>query len=107
MADRTELAKQFMALSADRKFDEVGAMLSDDVVASNPMTGAVSGKDAVMTGMRSQPEMPGMTINWSDPTIDGDNASSIGTGLPFGPIKMTLTFNSDDKVCKIDIGMGG
>jgi len=102
-----EVAKQFMALSADRKFDEVGALLADDVVASNPMTGAVSGKDAVMAGMRSQPEMPGMTITWSDPSAEGDTVSSVGSGLPFGPIKMTLAFNADHKINKIDIGMGG
>jgi hypothetical protein len=107
LADRTELAKTFMALSADRKFDEISPMLAEDVVASNPMTGAVSGKAAVEAGMRGQPEMPGMTITWGDPVADGDNVSSVGTGLPFGPIKMTLTFNGDDKISKIDIGMGG
>ncbi|MEX2226121.1 MAG: nuclear transport factor 2 family protein [Dehalococcoidia bacterium] len=107
MADRTALAKEFMALSTDRKFDDVSKMLADDVVASNPMTGAVSGKAAVEAGMRSQPEMPGMEITWSDPQAEGDNVSSVGTGLPFGPIKMTLTFNADDKINKIDIGMGG
>jgi hypothetical protein len=106
MADRTDLAKQFMALSSDRKFDDISALLADDVVASNPMTGAVSGKDAVMAGKRSQPEMPGMTITWSDPQVEGDSASSVGTGLPFGPIKMTLGFNGDDKINKIDIAMG-
>jgi len=107
VADRIAVAKDFMALSADRKFDDISALLSDDVVASNPMTGSVSGKDAVMAGMRSQPEMPGMTITWSDPAADGDAISSVGTGLPFGPIKMTLGFNADDKINKIDIGMGG
>jgi hypothetical protein len=107
MADRLELAKTFMAASQERRFDDVSKMLAEDVVASNPMTGAVSGKAAVEAGMRSQPEMPGMEITWSDPTLDGDTVSSVGTGLPFGPIKMALTFNSDDKVSKIDIGMGG
>jgi hypothetical protein len=107
MADRTDLAKKFMALSADRKFDEISPMLADDVSATNPMAGTVSGKAAVEAGMRSQPEMPGMTITWSDPAVEGDNATSIGTGLPFGPIKMTLTFNADDKISKIDIAMGG
>jgi hypothetical protein len=82
-----EVAKQFMALSADRKFDDISGLLADDVVASNPMTG--------------------MTITWSDPSAEGDAVSSVGTGLPFGPIKMTLAFNADDKINKIDIGMGG
>jgi hypothetical protein len=107
MADRLELAKTFMAASQERRFDDVSAMLAEDVVASNPMTGAVSGKAAVEAGMRSQPEMPGMEITWSDPVVDGDTVSSVGTGLPFGPIKMTMTFNADDKVSKLDIGMGG
>ena len=107
MADKLELAKNFMQASQERRFDDVAAMLADDVVASNPMTGAVSGKASVEAGMRSQPEMPGMEITWSEPQLDGDTVSSVGTGLPFGPIKMAITFNADDKVSKIDIGMGG
>jgi SnoaL-like domain len=104
MADRTELAKTFIALSGDRKFDEAVAMLADDVMSTNPMTGTVTGKAAVEAGMRGQPG--GFTIEWAEPQADGDTVSSVGTGLPFGPIKMVLTFDAEDKINKIDIGLG-
>jgi hypothetical protein len=107
VADKIELAQKFMQLSGDRNFDGVSAMLSEDVVASNPMTGAVSGKAAVVAGMQAQPQMPGMEITWSDPKLEGDNVTSVGTGLPFGPIKITLSFNGEDQINKIDVGMGG
>jgi SnoaL-like domain len=104
VADRTELTKQFIALQNDSKFDEAVAMLSDDVTSTNPMTGTVTGKAAVEAGMRNRPA--GFTIEWAEPKADGDTVSSVGTGLPFGPIKMILNFNAEDKIDKIDIGMG-
>jgi hypothetical protein len=106
MADRSELAKKFMALQADGKTDDAIAMLADDVVASNPMTGTQTGKAAVEGGIRTQPAGGGgFTIDWQEPTVEGDTATIIGTGSPFGPIKVVIGFNGSDQVNKIDIGL--
>lgn len=106
MADRKALAQQFMQLQQDRKIDEAAAMLADDVTASNPMTGVQTGKANVEAGMRSQPAGGGgFTIEWQEPTEEGDVVSIVGTGSPFGPIKIQIGFNESDKVNKIDIGL--
>ena len=106
MADRIELARQYMDLQRDNKIDEAIAMLAEDVSLTNPMTGTVTGKSAVETAIRSQPRADGMNIEWSEPELNGDTVSTVGTGLPFGPIKVALSFNGEDKINKIDIGLG-
>ena len=106
MANRSDLAKQFMSLQADGKTDDAIAMLADDVVASNPMTGTQTGKPAVEAGIRSQPAGGGgMTITWGEPAVDGDVAHGRRAGSPFGPIKIILGFNASDQINKIDIGL--
>jgi len=107
MGDRIALARQYMELQRDNKIDEAVAMLADDVSMTNPMTGTVTGKAAVEAAIRSQPRGDGgMQIQWSDPELNGDTVSTVGTGLPFGPIKIAMTFNGEDKINKIDIGLG-
>jgi hypothetical protein len=106
MGDRAEIAQKFMSLQEAGKTDDVIALLADDVVASNPMTGTQSGKPAVEAGIRSQPQGNAMGITWGAPTIDGDTATIVGTGSPFGPIKLVLGFNASDQINKIDIGLG-
>lgn len=106
MADRKALAQQFMKLQQEQKTDEAVAMLAEDVTASNPMTGVQTGKAAVEAGIRSQPAGGGgFTIDWQEPTEEGDTVSIIGTGSPFGPIKIQLGFNAQDQINKIDIGL--
>jgi hypothetical protein len=108
MANRGELAQQFLSLQTDGKTDDAIAMLADDVVASNPMTGMQTGKPAVEAGIRNQPAgSGGFTIDWGAPAVDGDTVSIVGTGSPFGPIKITLGFNGSDQINKLDIGLGG
>jgi hypothetical protein len=107
MASKSDLAKQFMSLTEAGKTDDVVAMLAEDVVASNPMTGTQTGKAAVEAGIRSQPAGNAMGIVWGDPTVDGDVATIVGTGSPFGPIKLVVGFNGSDQINKIDIGLGG
>ena len=107
MASRVELTRQFMELLRDGKVDEAVAMLADDVVASNPMTGTQTGKAAVEAGMRNRPAGGGAAnIQWSDPEEEGDTVKIIGTGSPFGPIKIVMGFNASDQINKFDIGMG-
>ena len=109
MADKTELAKQYMALFQDQeKQDEMLAMLADDIVMSNPMSGTISGKDALTTQMQNRPAgagAGGMDITWADPEESGDAVKIVGTGSPFGPVQVLLSFNDDDKINKIDIGL--
>ena len=107
MGDRAALATKFMSLQEEGKTDDALAMLADDVVASNPMTGTQTGKPAVEAGIRSQPAGGSMGITWGAPAVDGDIVSIVGTGSPFGPIKITMGFNGSDQINKIDIGLGG
>lgn len=107
MADRLEIAKQYMALQAAGDVDGAVALLADDVTISNPMTGTTTGKDAAAAGMRSRPgggAAPGVT--WRDPVADGDNVKIVGDGSPFGPLRILISFAADDKIKKVDIGLG-
>jgi hypothetical protein len=106
MADRGALAQKFMSLQEEGKTDDAIAMLADDVVASNPMTGTQTGKPAVEAGIRSQPGGGGMGITWGAPDVSGDTVTIVGTGSPFGPIKITMGFNGSDQINKLDIGLG-
>ena len=107
MTSKAELTSRFMALLTDAKVDEAVAMLADDVVASNPMTGTQTGKAAVEAGIRNSPGGGGAAnIQWSDPEEEGDTVKIIGTGSPFGPIKIVVGFNASDQINKFDIGLG-
>lgn len=107
MADRIELARQFMELQRDGKIDDAVQMLADDVVSENPIQGTVIGKAAVESNMRNRPGggAAGAGVQWTEPELDGDTVTTVGTGLPFGPIKISLTFNSNDKISRIGVGM--
>ncbi|MGB2694915.1 MAG: nuclear transport factor 2 family protein [Dehalococcoidia bacterium] len=108
MASRIELATEYIGYQRDQKLDEMLAMLADDVVLTNPMTGAITGKAAVEQQMRNRPAGAGsMTLSWSEPEEDGAGIKVLGSGSPFGTIKVVLEFNADDKINKIDIGLAG
>jgi hypothetical protein len=83
-------------------------MLAEDVVATNPMTGTQTGKAAVEAGIRNRPAGGGGAgdISWSEPAEDGGDIKIVGTGSPFGPIRILLGFDGSDKINKIDIGLG-
>jgi hypothetical protein len=93
-----------MQFQADQKTDESMAMLADDVVMSNPMSGTISGKAALQAAMANRPAGQ-MNINWGEPEEDGDAVKVVGTGSPFGPVKIVLGFNASDQINKIDIGL--
>ncbi len=108
MASRVELAKQYMEYQQERKTDDMMGMLTDDVVMSNPMTGTITGKEALAEQMRNRPMGGGgggMNITWSEPEDEGDNVKILGSGSPFGTIKILLSFNEADKITKIDAGL--
>lgn len=108
MASNVELAKQYMELVRERKMDEMMDLLADDVTMSNPMTGTITGKDALKQQMESQQGGGGGAmgnLTWSEPEAEGDNVKILGTGSPFGTIKIVLAFNSEGKVTKIDAGL--
>jgi SnoaL-like domain len=109
MASRVEIAKQYMDLMREQKMDEMMDALADDVTMSNPMTGTITGKDALRQQVQNRPAGGaggGMgDINWSDPEEEGDSIKILGTGSPFGTIKIVLSFNDDDKINKIDAGL--
>lgn len=108
MASRVELAQQYMDYQREQKLDEMLTMLADDVTMSNPMTGTISGKAALEQQMRNRPMGGGGAmgnISWSDPEEEGDSVKVLGTGSPFGTIKIVLGFNTDDKINKIEAGL--
>src|SRR3990172_8733515 len=101
MADRLEIAKNYMALQGAGDVDGAVALLADDVTISNPMTGTTTGKDAAAAGMRNRPAgggAPGVT--WREPVAAGGNAT------PFGPVRILISFTGDDKIQRVDIGLG-
>lgn len=107
MADRTEIAKSYMALQGAGDVDGAVALLSDDVVISNPMSGTTTGKAAAEAGMRNRPAGGAAGgITWRDPVADGDNVKIVGDGSPFGPVRILISFTGEDKISKVDIGLG-
>jgi len=107
MASRVELARQYMDYQRERKIDEMVAMLADDVVMSNPMTGTTTGKAAVEQQVRNRPMGGGggMQLTWSEPEEEGDSVKILGSGSPFGTIKVVLSFSQDDRITKIEAGL--
>jgi len=110
LASKIELTKQYMALQSEQRVDELLEMLADDVTMSNPMTGTISGKDALAEQIKNRPmggggDSPMGNITWSDPEEEGDDVKVLGTGSPFGTIKIQLGFNGDDKISKIEAGL--
>jgi hypothetical protein len=107
MASRIEIAQQYMDHFAAQRTDESLAMLSDDIVMTNPMTGTITGKAALQAQLAAAPQGGGggMNITWGAPEADGDGAKIIGTGSPFGPVKIALGFNDADLINRIDIGL--
>ncbi len=110
MASRIELVKQYMAFQSEQKLDELLELLADDVTMSNPMTGTISGKDALAEQMKNRPmggggNSPMGNVTWSDPEEEGDDVKVVGTGGSFGTLKILLGFNDDDKINKIEAGL--
>jgi hypothetical protein len=107
MASRVELAQQYMDHFAAQKTDETLAMMSDDVVMTSPMTGTTTGKAALQAQLAAAPQGGGggMNINWGSPEGDGNGVKIVGTGSPFGPVKIGLGFNDADEINRIDIGL--
>ena len=106
MASRADLTRQYMAYQQEQKLDEMLAMLADDVSMTNPMTGTIAGKAALEQQMRNSP-MQGsqMQLTWSEPEEDGNDVKVLGSGSPFGTIKVVVGFNGEDLINKIDIGL--
>ncbi len=86
------------------------AILADDVTMSSPMTGTISGKDAVSEQIKNMPigrggDSPMGNIAWQDPEAEGDDVKVLGTGSPMGTLKILLGFNDEDLVNKIELGL--
>ena len=101
---RASLAQQYLAYQRKRDVDGFLAMMSDDVEMEVPVVGTLSGKGAVEQLFRARPSAGGGELLWAEPTIEGNTISIIGAGSPFGPLRLRLTFNSDDKLSRIDLG---
>jgi hypothetical protein len=104
MGTRIDIALQYMQLLGSDKADEMLAMLADDVVMTNPMTGTTNGKAAMQAQAANRPA-GGMNISWGAPEAEGENVTIVGTGSPFGPVKVVLGFNQADLINRIDIGL--
>ncbi len=110
MATRIELTKQYMEYQRDQKYDELIEVLADDVMMSSPMTGTISGKDAVSEQIKNIPmghggDSPMGNITWQDPEAEGDDVKVLGTGSPMGTLKILLSFNDDDQINRIGMGL--
>lgn len=110
VATRIELTKQYMEFQRDQKYDELLAALADDVTISSPMTGTISGKDAVSEQIKNMPigrggDSPMGNITWQDPEAEGDDVKVLGTGSPMGTLKIQLGFNDDDLINKVEMGL--
>ena len=106
-SNRADLAKQYLAYQQAGKVDEVLAMLADDVVVSLPMVGTTSGKAAVEKQFRARPMGGGPALKWSEPEEGGDSVRVVGSGSPFGDIRVVFTFNADGKISNVDVGLAG
>jgi hypothetical protein len=104
---RAGIAKRYLDLQHERKFDELLELLADDVSVTLPMAGTVKGKQAVGNQLRTrnQGDGPQHTIEWGDPQETGDTVKVIGTGSPFGPVQIVFAFNADDKIGNVDVGL--
>ena len=105
MASRIEIAQEYMRLLGGDSGDQMLAMLADDVVMTNPMTGTTNGKAAMQAQMTNRPAAGGMNITWGAPEAAGDAVKIVGTGSPFGPVQVVLGFNDAELINRIDIGL--
>jgi hypothetical protein len=106
MGSKAGLTRKFMELLRDNKVDEAVAMLADDVVASNPMTGTQTGKAAVEAAIRNRaPGAWAVNTQSSEPEEEGDTVKIVGTGSPHGPIKIIVGFNASDQINRLDTGL--
>jgi hypothetical protein len=72
------------------------------------MMGTTTGKPAIKETLQRMPAGGGAggNISWSNPVEEGDTVTTVGTGGPFGPIRIAVGFGADDKINKIDVGVG-
>lgn len=108
MADRIAIARSYMEAQNAGKIEEAVALLADDVVMSNPMTGTTTGKAAAEAGMRNRPAGGGGAgnITWREPVDADGSVKIVGDGSPFGPIRILVSFNDKDQIAKVDVGLG-
>ena len=104
MGSKIDPFRDFMTFQLEGDLDGAVAMLADDVVLTDPVTGTATGKPAVEAVIRSRPPgSSGEGMTWSEPAMEGDAVVLIGTGAPF-PIRVAVRFDSADRINKIDIG---
>lgn len=107
MADRIEIARKYLQAQRDGRVEEAVSYLADDVVLVNPMTGTVTGKAAAEQSLRNRPATgAGFTITWREPELVDGNVKIVGDGSPFGPIRILISFNDQDQITKVDVGLG-
>jgi hypothetical protein len=104
---RAGLASQYLALQREDKIDDMLALMAEDVSFVLPMAGATEGKPAVEKQLRSRPAGERLSrLDWGEPAEDGDTVTLVGTGGQFGAIRLMLTFNAEDQVAKVEVGLG-
>ena len=101
---RADLARRYLAHQRERNVDELVAMMAGDVELIMPMLGTVSGKDAVEQLFRNRPAAGGADLIWSDLTEQGETVTVVGTGGPFGPVRLLLAFNAANKLTRVELG---
>jgi hypothetical protein len=102
---RAEIAKRYLALQHEQKFDELLELLAEDVSVTLPMAGTVKGKAAVGEQLRARPGGGQHNIEWGDAQEDGESVTIVGTGSPFGPVQIAFAFDAENKIAKVEVGL--
>ena len=115
MGSRTDIARQFNEAQMSRdaeKIEAVGALIADSIVMSNPRTGEISGRDAVIDRLKNPPQMGGGgggggmgQLVWSEPVEDGATVKMTVT-TPMGTMARVFSFDDTDKITRIEVARG-
>jgi hypothetical protein len=103
-ASNLETARKYLALQGAQDIDGLVGLMADNVIMNVPMLGTLNGKEAIEKQLRGRPM--GANITWSDPEEDEGAVRMVGTGAPFGPVTLMLSFNDAGQVSRIDITVG-
>jgi hypothetical protein len=101
---RSDLVRAYLSFTRKRDVDGILGLMAEDVELVVPVIGTVSGKPAVEQVLRARPGAAGGDLIWAEPVTEGDTVSIVGAGGPFGPLRLRLTFNTDDKLARIELG---
>jgi hypothetical protein len=108
---RLGIVARYLRRAREGSFEDIMAMVTDDVVFTAPLTGAVTGRPQLEALLRFRHRMleraleasaPQPPIEWLPPRATESCVSVSGSAAP-GPIELSWTFNAADKITAITI----